>query len=238
MDFLSYVSQKIATLPEESVTDLIKQSGSVDRVYLIFVDILKGFCEQGPLSSERVNEMVDPVVSLTNQLIEQGIPMQNIVFLNDSHPEDAVEFSAFAPHCIRNTPEAEVVDALLPIQQTNGVQTFYKNATNGMFGKNETGLRFFEWLEKVFSKGKSTFLIVGDCTDLCIYQNAMGIRLFANEQNANTEVIVPVSHVKTYDLPVEQADQLDLDAHDADFLDTVFLYHMQTNGVRVVSTVR
>lgn len=232
------MSQKIANLPEESLSSLLKKSGGVDRVYLVLVDILKGFCDQGPLSSERVNEMVKPVVTLANQLIEQGIPMENIVFLNDSHPEDAEEFSAFAPHCIRNTPEAEVVDALRPIQQTKGVQTFYKNATNGMFGRDQTGLRFFEWLEKVFAKGKSTFLIVGDCTDLCIYQNATGIRLFANEQNAKTEVIVPVSHVKTYDISVEQADQLDLYAHDADFLDTVFLYHMLTNGVRVVSTIQ
>lgn len=237
MDFLSYMSKKLTTAPNQPVADLIEESGGVEHLYLIYVDILKGFCDEGPLASDRVKELVEPVVSLTDQLIKLGLPAENIVFLNDAHPEDAVEFSSFAPHCRKGTAEAEVIDGLQPIQQMKGVQTFDKNATNGLFGTNQDGLRFFEWVEAAFAKGKGTFIVVGDCTDLCIYQNAMGIRLLANEKNADAEVVVPITHVKTFDIPVETADQLDIYAHDADFLDTVFLYHMQTNGVRIVSTI-
>lgn len=237
MDFLAYVTEKVNASPQVSLDDLIQNSGGIEKIYLVYVDILKGFCEEGPLASDRVNEMVKPVVSLSNRLIDKGLPAENLIFLNDNHTDDAVEFSAFAPHCKRNTKESEVVDALKPFYEKEGVQVYHKNATSGMFGVNQDGLRFFEKLEQIFAQGKSTFLVVGDCTDLCIYQNAMGIRLLANEKDADVDVIVPISHVRTYDLSIEQANQLDLYAHDADFLDAVFLYHMKLNGVQVVSNI-
>jgi nicotinamidase-related amidase len=149
-----------------------------------------------------------------------------------------VEFSAFPPHCIRGTEEAEVVEPLARFASLDGVRVFRKNATNGMFGTDDQGLRFFEWLDDVLAQGPVTFLVVGDCTDLCIYQNATGIRLFANERNARAEVIVPASHSRTYDLPVDVAKKEGIVAHDADFLDLVFLYHMNLNGIRILKSLR
>src|SRR5690606_15034215 len=130
--------------PQVSLDDLIQNSGGIEKIYLVYVDILKGFCEEGPLASDRVNEMVKPVVSLSNRLIDKGLPAENLIFLNDNHTDDAVEFSAFAPHCKRNTKESEVVDALKPFYEKEGVQVYHKNATSGMFGVNQDGLRFFE----------------------------------------------------------------------------------------------
>lgn len=238
MDFLNYVTKNVKESPQLSLDELIQKSGGIENVYLVYVDILKGFCEQGPLASDRVKEMVEPVAELSQQLIDKGLPAENLIFLNDYHVDDAVEFSSFASHCRRNTAESEVVDELKPYYEKEGVQIFRKNATTGMFGVNQDGIRFFEWLERVFEKEKSTFVVVGDCTDLCIYQNAMGIRLFANEKNVSSvDVVVPISHVRTYDVSVEQAEQLGIYAHNADFLDDVFLYHMKLNGVNVVSTI-
>ncbi|MBA4493198.1 isochorismatase family protein [Paenactinomyces guangxiensis] len=234
--FISYMSSQLANAPQESITSIVQKAGDISNVYLVFVDILKGFCETGALSSERVNEMVEPVARFANQCLDEGLPNENLIFLNDNHPADAVEFEVFAPHCIRGTAEAQVVGPLQAIQQRQGVQTFFKNATNGLFGRNENGLRFFEWLEQIFDKGTSVFIVVGDCTDLCIYQNAMAIRLLANEKNIHTRVIVPQSLVRTYDLSVEQANQLGALAHDADLMDLVFLYHMKMNGVEIISS--
>jgi nicotinamidase-related amidase len=235
--FLAYMSQQLADTPTLSLSDLVQKAGSPDRVFLVFVDIIKGFCEAGALASRRVNEMVEPVTKLAYQLLGQGLPNENLIFLNDYHPANAVEFHTFAPHCIGGTVEAEVVEPLKAIQERPGARTFRKNATNGMFGINDQGTRFFEWLEQVFDQGPSVFVVVGDCTDLCIYQNAMGIRLFANEKNAQAHVIVPQTHVKTYDMPIESAKQLGIWAHDADLMDLMFLYHMKLNGIEVVSTV-
>ena len=238
LNFFNYMTKKVDQAPSISLDELIQESGGIESLYLVYVDILKGFCEEGPLASDRVNEMVKPVANLSERLVSKGIPAENLIFLNDHHPEDAVEFGAFAPHCRRSTKEAEIVDALKPYYEKEGAQIYRKNATNGLFGVNQDGKRFFEWLEHIFQQKKSTFVIVGDCTDLCIYQNAMGIRLFANEKNASSvNVVVPISHVRTYDISVEQAEQFNIYAHDADFMDVVFLYHMQMNGIKVVSTL-
>lgn len=235
--FFNHVAKRLAELPSETVSSLIEQAGGPERVVLVFVDILKGFCEEGPLASKRVAEMVSPVKALAEALLDQGVPEENLVFLNDAHPEDAVEFSAFPPHCIRGTAESEVVDELQPLLERDGVRVFCKNATNGLFGRDGDGERFFEFLEKRFAAGPVTFVVVGDCTDLCIYQNAVGIRLLANEHNARVRVVVPLEHVRTYDVSVEVAEKTGAPAHDGDVLDELFAYHMLINGVDVVRTV-
>ncbi len=235
--FFTYTEKLVEKLSPISVKELAERVNGIDRVYLVFVDILKGFCETGALSSERVNELVAPVAQLTQRLLDAGMPKGNLIFLNDAHPADAVEFQSFAPHCIRQTAEAEVVDALKPFYAFPETQRYLKNATNGLFAKNEKGQPFHAWLERTFDEGKSLFIVVGDCTDLCIYQNAMGIRLLANEKNADVHVIVSKEHVRTYDLSIEQAEKLQVLAHDADVLDQIFLYHMKLNGIELVSSI-
>lgn len=235
--FNQYMRDLLNTTPQWTVEQLVKKAGGIERVYLVFVDIIKGFCEEGALSSTRVKEMVEPVKELTEKCLQLGLPDNHLIFLQDRHPQDAVEFAAFAPHCVEGTVEAEVVDALKSFQQLPGARVYYKNATNGLFGQNKNGERFHQFLERVFKEGRSTFVVVGDCTDLCIYQNAMGIRLLANELNTDIQVVVPISHVRTYDMTISQAEQLQILAHDAEMMDTMFLYHMQLNGVQILHTL-
>ncbi|MDQ0416281.1 nicotinamidase-related amidase [Croceifilum oryzae] len=237
-EFLTHIENNVKQSPTWTIDELIAKAGGVEHLYLVYVDIVKGFCDTGLLSSSRVREMVQPVKQLTDSLLERGLLASNFIFLHDAHPEQAVEFDSFAPHCVRGTIEAEIVDELRTYQDQEGTQTFSKNATNGLFGVNQDGLPFHEALAAIFDRNpKSTFVIVGDCTDLCIYQNAMGIRLLANERNANVEVIVPISHVKTYDLSIDVANEIGSFAHDADFFDIVFLYHMKANGITLVTNL-
>jgi nicotinamidase-related amidase len=235
--FNQYMRDQLKAAPEWTVEQLVEKAGGMDQIYLVFVDIIKGFCDEGALSSDRVQEMVEPVKELTEKCLHHGLAADHLIFLQDRHPQDAVEFAAFAPHCVEGTVEAEVVDALLPFQQLPGARVYYKNATNALFGQDEKGERFHQFLERRFEEGKSTFVVVGDCTDLCIYQNAMGIRLLANEKNADVQVVVPISHVRTYDMTIAQAEQFQILAHDAEMMDTMFLYHMQLNGVQVLQSL-
>ncbi len=235
--FFKYMEGITNQVPEKSFDEFLVQMEGPEHIYVVYVDILMGFCECGHLSSPLVNEVVKPIADWTEYIFKKGFLARNLVFLNDCHPKDAVEFEAFAPHCMRDTEEARVVPSLRKYLELaeEQEQVFLKNATNGLFGKNAIGIRFCDWLENVFQKGKSAFIVIGDCTDLCIYQNAMGIRLLANELNARTRVIVPKAHVRTYDLPVESAESLGVMAHDAKYLETVFFYHMIANGIEVIS---
>lgn len=233
--FLEFVKEDYAQLPDTTLPQLIKEAGGADRFFFVMVDILKGFCETGPLSSSRVNELVAPVAQVLKQGKELGVPDNNFVFLHDFHPQDAKEFRAFAPHCVRETVEAELVDELKPYLTDPDIQVFLKNATSGLFGRNKKGLVFHEWLKETLTQGPASFLVVGDCTDLCIYQNALGIQLFAFEHQLEAKVIVSKNHVRTYDTPMDVASKLSILPHDADWMEAIFMYHMKLNGVTTVN---
>lgn len=234
--FIDDANQSLAKLPFETVSGIVAQAGGAEGVYLVFVDIIRGFCDEGALASERVREMVKPVRRLADAFLQQGLPASNLIFLQDDHPADAVEFAAFPPHCIRGSGEEETVEELRSLAQKEGVQLFRKNATNGLFGVNADGEPFHAYLRQLMQK-PVTFVVVGDCTDLCIYQNAMGIRLLANQDNAQVRVIVSRAHVRTYDLPIEVAKEIGSSPHDGDLLDVVFLSHMRQNGIDVVAGI-
>ena len=82
-----------------------------------------------------------------------------------------------------------------------------------------------------------TFVVVGDCTDLCTYQLAMHLRLRANAHGYAQRVIVPADCVQTYDMPVDTAAELGIMPHDGDLMHAMFLYQMALNGIEVVSSL-
>jgi nicotinamidase-related amidase len=84
----------------------------------------------------------------------------------------------------------------------------------------------------------ATYVVVGDCTDLCIYQAAMGLQLRSNAAGLGTRVIVPADCVDTFDIPVDVAGQIGAQPHPGDFYHHVFLHAMATNGIDVVASVQ
>jgi nicotinamidase-related amidase len=197
---------------------------------IVCVDVIKGFCTIGPLSSPRVNSIVEPITQLFTLAWSQGV--RDIALPQDTHPEDAVEFAQYVPHCIRGTAESETVEAFTALPFFDQLTVIPKNSINS--GLNAG---FSSWLaERDHIKN---WIIVGDCTDLCTYQLAMHIRLRANEnQMRGVRVILPVNCVDTYDLPVDTALEIGAAPHNAEFLHLTFLYHMRLNGVEIVKEIR
>jgi hypothetical protein len=76
-----------------------------------------------------------------------------------------------------------------------------------------------------------TFIVVGDCTDLCTYQLAMYLKLRANAHQLRQRVIVPENTTDTFDIPVLVAEKIGAVPHDGDLLHLIFLYNMMENGV-------
>jgi nicotinamidase-related amidase len=84
----------------------------------------------------------------------------------------------------------------------------------------------------------TTFLVVGDVTDICVYHLALRVRARANALNLrDTRVIVPVNGVDTFDIPVDVAQQIGAMPHPADLMHLIFLYSMAQNGVEIVAEV-
>src|SRR6185295_11979649 len=104
--FIQWMLDWKAGLQRLSLASLT-QNGA-DKVGIISVDVIKGFCTIGPLSSPRVNQIVKPITQLFERAWAQGI--RDIALPQDTHPADAVEFAQYAPHCIRGTEESQTVD--------------------------------------------------------------------------------------------------------------------------------
>jgi nicotinamidase-related amidase len=131
---------------------------------------------------------------------------------------------------VRGTHEAETVPEFTTLPFFSEFQIIPKNSIHS--GLN-TGLQ--NWIST--RPHIDTWIVVGDCTDLCAYQLAMHLRLDANARQIQRRVIVPVNCVDTYDMPLETARLLKAMPHPANLIHPLFLYHMALNGVEVVAGI-
>ena len=224
--FLTWLAGWQADLKPIRLGDLV--AGEPARAAVMCVDLVVGFCYEGPLASSRVARIVPPIVTLFEKAQAAGVG--HFVLPQDSHPPDAIEFNAYAPHCVAGMHEAETVPELLALPFAEQFTLIPKNSIDSAIG---TSLE--AWLEA--HPEVHTFIVVGDCTDLCVYQLAMHLRLRANALGLQQRVVLPANCVETYDLPVERAKELGTLPHNGDMLHAVFLYSMALNGVEVVAEV-
>lgn len=223
--FLDYLDNWMAALP---VLSLMEAAPEPTRAAIVSVDVINGFCYEGPLASPRVAKIVTPVTSLFERAWQHGV--RHIILSQEMHEPDAVEFTQFPAHCVRGTTEAQTVDSIRQLPFFDQMTVMGKNSINP--GLNP-GLN--EWLKA--HPEVDTFIITGDCTDLCTYQLAMHLRLSANTRQLSRRVIVPANCVQTYDRPVEVAREQGGLPHPGELLHAVFLYHMLLNGVEIVSEI-
>src|SRR5437763_1256823 len=98
-DFLEWLEQWLARLPDTDLrSEVIQPAGGPAHVAVMCVDLLIGFCSEGPLSSPRVHSLIPRIVDLFARTHQAGV--RDFVLTQDSHPPDALEFREFGPHCI------------------------------------------------------------------------------------------------------------------------------------------
>ena len=181
------------------------------RTVLVVVDLVNGFTREGPLASPRVDALVPGIVDFALTCARLGI--DRIAFC-DSHTDASPEFGAYPPHCLAGTREAALVDELAAV---GGFMVMPKNSTNGFLEPV-----FQTWLQD--NPEKDTFIVTGDCTDICVQQFAITLNTWFNRFNRASRVIVPQKLVDTYDAGL----------HDGDLVHAMALFNMMTNGVEVV----
>jgi nicotinamidase-related amidase len=227
--FLAWLSKWQASLPTLDLQQYLSDNEiSPHDVAVISADLVEGFCYTGPLSSPRIADIVGPSAALFRRAHHLGI--RQFCLVQEYHTHDAPEFEQFGPHCIRGTEEAHTVKALLDLPFAETFQVIHKNSLHPAL---HTTLD--EWLSE--RPNVATFITVGDCTDLCLYQLVMHLKLNANAAGYRTNVLVPADCVQTYDMPIEVAEGLGAMPHDGDLMHAIFLYHMALNGALVVRSI-
>ncbi len=227
-EFLTFLKDWMDHLPEAKMRDIVEAAGGPENVGIICVDVIVGFCGKGRLASPRVASIVEPIVELFKLAHSHGIT--NFVLPQDQHPADSPEFEAYGPHSIVGSEEAETMPQLKALPFSNLFVVLPKQSINAAIDTE-----FPEWLEK--HNNIKRFIVVGDVTDICVYQLATHLRARANQFKLDYEVIVPENCVDTWDTPVAVAKELGIMPHDADLLHAVFLYHMALNAIKVVRRI-
>jgi len=199
------------------------------RAAVFSTDMIVGFCSRGALASERVGALAGPVAALFRLAHERGV--RRFVLTQDTHDPQTPEFAAWPVHCVRGTEESETIPELASLPFASDFVILEKNSLSP-----QDGTGFDAWLDA--NGDVTTAIVVGNCTDLCVYQLAMHLRVRANALNRTPfEVIVPATAVDTYDLPPERAREVGAFPHPGDFFHQIFLYHMALNGIRVVGAL-
>ncbi|MGD2103895.1 MAG: isochorismatase family protein [Anaerolineae bacterium] len=216
---------------EDSLPSMVLEQAIADpaRVAVVSEDLLKGFCDTGPLASQRSASIVPAAVGVFHSTYDLGV--QHFLLLQDTHRPEAVEFSAYPPHCIEGTEESETISELRDLPFSDLFTILPKNSIS-----SNVGTKLEPWLAE--HPGVNTFIVLGVCTDICVYHAAIYLRVRANVRcEEDTRVIVPANAVQTFDTPVDVAEEVGAMPHDGDLLHRIFLYQMALNGVEVVASI-
>ena len=155
------------------------------------IDMNNGFVNFGPMANPEYLKLVPEQIKMFEKFIrEKG----QINFILEAHNKNAKEFLTYPPHCIKDTPEAEVIDEFKKYQQMEKVRTFGKNSINGMLNRS-----VHEQIELL--KGLREIVIEGVCADLCVMDFARTLARYLDETDRDAKIFVVRNAIDTYDAP-------------------------------------
>lgn len=157
---------------------------------LIVVDMVNGFVNEGVLHDKNIRKIVPRQLELLEEAEKKG---SLIILVKDTHNNNATEFKRFGntTHCIKGTSEAELIDELKPFEQKDNVITVEKNSTSLMESPE-----FREIVKQ--SKNLKEVNFVGCCTDICVFNGAMGLANYYDEWNRDVTINVHEDAIATY----------------------------------------
>lgn len=184
------------------------------KTMLVIVDMVNGFVKSGNMASKLIEDIVLPIVKLKVRCDKVGI--ETIAFA-DCHTKFSVELRDYPSHCIAGTKEEDIIDELKEV----GVSTVIKkNSTNG-FLEDE----FLQLLNK--NDSICNFVVVGCCTDICVQNFALTLKMWFNKENKVSRIVVPMDAVQTYNA----------EGHDVDVYNIIALDTMVKNGIEIVKRI-
>ena len=187
--------------------NLLARTYNNSRCAVVVLDMVAGFCQKGALASPRMKGLIDRVAGALDYL-----PHAIKFFVNDVHTPDSLEFSDYPQHCHTQEEQKLVSD----IARFKGV-TIEKDSTNGVFN----------FLKYADVNLYDNYLIMGDCTDICIMQFALSLKAYFNEIKKTANVLVFTQYVDTYDAPM----------HNAELMNIFAFKNMEQSGVRIFKSL-
>ena len=181
---------------------------------LIVVDMVNGFVREGVLHDNSIARIIPSQIELIKKYNDEE---ELVVFIKDTHDEDAVEFKRFGntKHCVRGTSEAELVDELKVYEDLDNTVSIPKNSTCFM-----ESVKFRSMLSEL--ENVCEYDVVGCCTDICDFNGVMSLANYCDEWNRDVVIRVHQDSVATYS---EEARQV--------YVDAAYLL-MEQQGIKLV----
>ena len=211
-------SKKLANNLENMFSDLPilnLEELNPNKTILAIMDMINGFARSGSLMDERIKALIPGIKELQKKMVQKEY---GILAFADYHDETNPEFNTFPEHSLAGTEESEMVDEL---KEVGGYKLIHKNSTNGFFAPD-----FKSWFDN--NREIDTFVIVGDCTDICVMQFALTMKAYHNQLNKEVNIIVVKDLVDTYDMG----------DHEGDIINLFSLYIMQNAGIDIVKAIK
>ena len=162
------------------------------RSLLIVIDMVKGFITEGAMADPGIAHIVPRLTELIEQYRDEGL-----IFIKDTHPENAAEFRKFPPHCIKDTSESELIDEFIPYEKDALV--YEKNSTSAMFAPG-----FFEDLKEMTNLEE--VILTGCCSDICVMNLAIPLSTYFDQIDKVVNVKAPRNLMETFDSPLHSRD--------------------------------
>lgn len=186
------------------------------RELLIVVDMVNGFIRTGALADPSVGRIIPRQVEMIEDFIRRK---QGILFINDTHSENSIEFKTFLPHCIKGTGEEELVCELKPYEGY-GIKV-EKNSTSAIFASG-----FLKLIDEM-SNLKRVIGVGCEC-DICIPNLFIPLKNYFNEHDRDVDVIVCRDAIETYDSL----------SHDRNKYHLASMLLMEQAGIKLVKTYK
>ncbi len=148
---------------------------------LIIVDMLNDFIdENGALYCGRTAREIIPFIK--ERLMAYRKSGETVIYLQDSHDKDDLEFEKFPRHGVKGTWGNKIIRELEPLP---GETVIGKKRFSGFYGTD---------LENILdSKNIKKVEVVGVCTSICVMDTVGGLA------NRDYQITVPVKGVADFD---------------------------------------
>lgn len=171
---------------------------------VLVVDMIEDFY-RGKLVNPRVAGIIQPIQELIRRKIKEGY---EVIFLGDKHNPGDREFALFGEH-------ADTADGRKVIKELHEFMEDHifinKSTYSGFVGT--------ELEDTLASMNPEEVIIVGVCTDICVFINAHEL------WNRGYKIVIARDTVETYDVP----------GHNADLMNEIFIGQIKTLfGAKVV----
>jgi nicotinamidase/pyrazinamidase len=146
---------------------------------VVIVDMLNDFVNKdGALYMQGAQGLVECIGKIKGKAYEQGVL---VVYANDSHAPDDVEFKVWPRHCVKGEYGAEIVKELAP----TGIDVIFEKQTLFAFDNPET--------DRILrARDIDELFIAGVATEYCIRGAALGAARLGYKTNVVVDAIAGV----------------------------------------------